>query len=323
MFGNRLGWGISAVICMFAAFLANLVYQAARVSAPTGWVPRTIQPLTTAASAQTLVPDITEPRDAGELYRRAIDDYLANRAAYDALATAKDLNPVAITARPGLVALLEATRCATMKLFTAQPQEVVRYDADKPPLDALHQVGKVALRIALLSAASDPVAARKYYEAVFSLGLKLYQERIVFGELSLGEELMGTAAAGMKSLAERSKDAERVRLIQQFDTDRLNEHQAKLQPVWAVISSIDEGTIAKHAGDLFVLAQERGIDRLWRVEATLKLGRLGYLAGRRGDQLAAMRVLREMSQDPGEDPIVKLAAERARALTIEEYRMLR
>jgi len=115
----------------------------------------------------------------------------------------------------------------------------------------------------------------------------------------------------------------RVQAINAFETDRLNDYQTKVQPVWEVLSSIDEGTIATYAGDVFVLAGDRNADRLWRVESTLKLGRLEYLAGRRGDQLAARRVLREMSQDSTDDPAVKIAAEQARSLTIEQYRNLR
>jgi len=323
MFGNRLGWGISAVIVMFAAFLAYLIYQAASVTPPTGWVQKTVRPLTAPGGADALVAGASEPRDAGELYHRAIDDFVANQSAYDSLSAAKEFDPAAVAARPGVAAVIDATHCATMNLFAANPQEIVLYDSDKPPLDAIHQVGKVVARLGLLSAPRDPAAAARYYEAAFALGMKLYGERVVFDELSAGEDLMGTGAAGMKSLAQRAKNTARVQAINAFETDRLNDYQTKVQPVWEVLSSIDEGTIATYAGDVFVLAGDRNADRLWRVESTLKLGRLEYLAGRRGDQLAARRVLREMSQDSTDDPAVKIAAEQARSLTIEQYRNLR
>lgn len=323
MFGNRLGWGISAVILIFAAFLGHLVYQAARVTAPTGWVQKTIQPLTVPASAQALMSGASEARDAGEFYRRAIDDYLANRSDYDALNSAKDWNAATMAARPGLKALLAATHCATMNLFAASPQEIVLYDSDRPPLDAIHQVGRAAIRVGLLAGTRDAALARRYYEAAFALGQKLFQERIVFDELAKGQELIGASAAGLLSLAQRGKETDRVRAIQQFGTDRLNEYELKIKPVWAVLSSIDQATIGEHAGDLFALAGDGSIERLWRVEATLKLGRLRFFATRRGDQLAAKRVLREMTQDAQLDPAVKIAAEQARDLTIEQYRMLR
>src|SRR4051812_45821103 len=98
MFGNRLGWGISAVIVMFAAFVAYLIYEAARVTPPTGWVQQTVRPLAAPTGADTMVAGASEPRDAGELYRRAIDDCSANRSAYDALAAAKDFDPAAVAA---------------------------------------------------------------------------------------------------------------------------------------------------------------------------------------------------------------------------------
>src|SRR5947207_1764562 len=84
-------------------------------------------------------------------------------------------------------------------------------------------------RVALLLGTRDPAAAVKFYNAIFSLGLKLYQERVVFDELSAGEDLMGTAAVGLQHLAERGKDSARARAIQQFNTDRLNDYQAKVQ----------------------------------------------------------------------------------------------
>jgi hypothetical protein len=324
MFGNRLGWGISAVIVLFAGFLAQLIHSAGRPTPPTGWVAKTVQPLSPPAGSDGVVSGgMSEARDAGELYRQAIDDYESNTAAYAAIATAKDIDPAAIAARPGLQALLDATHCATMNLFAAKPQEVVNYDAEKPAMEALHEVGRSATRIGLLLGTRDPAAAAKVHEAVFSLGFKLYQERLVFDELSKGEDLMGTAAGALQRLAERTKDVERQKALQQFTTDRLNDYDMKVKPVWDVVSSVDEGTIAAYAGDIFEMARNRTIDKLWRVEATLKLGRMEYMAGRRGDQLAAKRVLREMANDASEDPAVRTAANEARNLTIERYRTLR
>ncbi|HSV13384.1 MAG TPA: hypothetical protein VLI90_03950 [Tepidisphaeraceae bacterium] len=324
MFGNRLGWGISAVIVLFAAFLAKLIYSAGLPTPPTGWVQKAVQPLTAPAGTDAVVPGgMNEARDAGELYRRLIDDYEMNTAAYAAIAAAKELDPAAIAARPGLQALLDATHCQTMTLFANKPEEIINYDAEKPALEALREAAKAATRTALLLGTRDPAAAAKVYEAVFALGAKLYHERVVFDELSKGEDLMGTAAAALQRLAERTKDAERAKALQQFNTDRLNDYEAKVKPVWDVVSSADEGIIAGYAGDIFVLAQDRTIEKMWRVEATLKLGRMLYMAGRRGDQLAAKRVLREMSADTSEDPAVRTAADQARNLTIQQYRTLR
>ena len=81
--------------------------------------------------------------------------------------------------------------------------------------------------------------------------------------------------------------------------------------------------MALHAGDIVLLAHDRTVDPLWRVEATLQLGRLKYGAGRRADQLAANRILTEMADDSSEDATVRCAAAAGRDLTIEQYRMLR
>jgi hypothetical protein len=327
MFGNRLGWGISALIAMFAGFLAHLIYQAARVSPPTGWVQTAVKPLTVPAGAGSVVADMNDPRDAGEFYRRAIGDYLSNRQAYAATETATDAKVLTESHVEGIAALVDATHLQTMNLFAAEPQEVVSYDAERAPLEAIYHVGKAALREAALLRRDDPDQTKRLYEAVFSLGVKLYRERVVFDELSKGEDLMGTAAAGLQQLAQHDKDTARATALQQFNNNRLSEYQATIQPVWQVVSSIDPTIVAGYAGDLFVLAKDRNVDQVWRVEATLKLGRLQYNAGdemgRRGNQLAAKRVLKEMAADSSEDPAVRIAAEKGRDLTALEFRQLR
>lgn len=210
-----------------------------------------------------------------------------------------------------------------MTLFARTPAEVVNYDPEKPPLEGIYHVGAAATRIALITGTTDPATAQKYFEAVFSLGLKLYQERLVFDELAKGEDLMGTAAAGLARLATRAKDTTKLAEIQAFTTNRLNDFDSTIQPVWKVVSSLDDNTIAYYAGDMFVLAHDTVADGMWQVEGTLKLGRLKYNAGRRGDQLAVKRVLRQMATDTAEPPAVRTAAEAAQALTVEQYRGLR
>jgi hypothetical protein len=74
-----------------------------------------------------------------------------------------------------------------------------------------------------------------------------------------------------------------------------------------------------HAGDVFHIARSAK-DRMWRVEAILKLGRMRYNAARLADQQAATRALEELSDDA--DPVIRAAANAARNLTVQEYRML-
>jgi hypothetical protein len=324
MWGNRLGWGISAAIILFACFIGYLIEQAGLPTPPTGWVTQSVHPLETPADANQVVPGMTGARDAGDFYRQAIADYQSSPSFYDQLAEARDFDPAVVAQRPGLKALLDAATCSTMNLFQATPQDVVNYESERAPLEAIEKVGMAAARIALLAGVNKDVAtAKKYDAAVFSLGLKLYQERVVYDELLKGEGLMGVGAGGLQRLAERAKDSSRADVLKNFDDERVQGFKDKIEPVWAVISSIADNSIAIHAGDMFALVKDKNVDHLWRVEAALKIGRLKYNANRRGDQLLAQKFLRERAEDPMETPAIRAAAAQARDLTIEQYRQLR
>jgi hypothetical protein len=317
MFGNRLGWGISAVIVIFAGLLGRLVYQIAQPSPPTGWIDSTIQPITSPGSVDPIIPNMTGNRNAGDFYRKAISDYRQNPAAYDTVANGK---PPTVSAVPGVRALIDATQFERMDLFRSDPRQVINYEHDKEPLFALHQVAHATVQVALRN---NPTIAGRCYTAVLSLGIKLQRERVVYDELAVGEELMGIACDGLKSLAHRANDTAREQQIDQFDMERLTTNAAEVQPVWAVLGSVDMNTISAYAGDWFALSKNRNVDPLWQVEGVLKLGQLKYSAARLADQKAAQRLLTELAGDPNETPAIRAAAAAGRDLTIEQYRSLR
>jgi hypothetical protein len=324
MFGNRIGWSMSLVILICAGWLGYAVRQAGEISPPTGWLTTIVVPIPMPRNVGSVVPEMNDPRDAGELYRAAIDDEQANVAAYAALESADVLDPAAIAARPGLAKLRDATGCSAMTLFRSNPQEIVTYDPDKSSMEAIEHLARTAQRIALLSVAkNDETSAGWWYASIFSFGLKLYEERVCYAELTAGEELMGIGCVGLEHLAQRQKLPAIATVLSQFDTNRLADFDAHIQPVWAVVGSIDAPTMAAHAGDIVILACDHSVEHLWRVEATLQLGRIKYGGGRRADQLAAQRILTELAGDSTEDSAVRCAAAAGRDLTIEQYRMLR
>ncbi len=147
MWGNRLGWTISAGILMLVAFLGLRLWQAGQITPPTGWVAETVHPIEIPKNAQIAVPAMDDPTNAGDLYRSAIADYQQNTSAYDALESATVLDLSAVADRTGLQNLLQATRCATMSLFRREPTELINYDADKPALEALEHLGRTAARV--------------------------------------------------------------------------------------------------------------------------------------------------------------------------------
>jgi hypothetical protein len=319
MFGNRLGWGISAVIVFIACLIGRLIYQSAQSSPATGWIEKTVRPITLPGNVEAITGPMNRSSDAAAFYRKAIDDYNADSAAYAALESTTTPDPAAVAARPGLRALLEGMHCNRMDLFRSNPQLVVNYEREKDPLVALDHV---AHALAQLSLRADPATAGPCYQALVSLGYKLCQERVVYAELAMGEELMGLGCKGLEQLAHIAKDGMRERILDQFDAQRLAANSTEVQPVWAVMANVDMNTIAAYAGDWFALSQDRNIDPLWRVEATLKLGELKFSGDRVGDQKAAIRILQQRASDASELPAVRAAAVMGRDLTIEGYRTL-
>src|SRR5687768_11812795 len=84
MYGNRLGWMISAGIVIVMAGLLLLLQRADTISPPTAF--------TKDATVLQAVPPIpgmgdvlamTEEGDAGDTYRKAIASYKRNESAYD------------------------------------------------------------------------------------------------------------------------------------------------------------------------------------------------------------------------------------------------
>ena len=132
----------------------------------------------------------------------------------------------------------------------------------------------------------QPERAVRYYQAAFSLGAKLYQERLVKDELVAGLGLMSQAAAGMMQLAKENPDAAGA---QKLDAEKLSEFLAatagyttqRITPVDRVVTSIDQEVLERHAGDVFQMAKHCD-ERLWQIEAILKVGAISLQRGARG-----------------------------------------
>ena len=107
--------------------------------------------------------------------------------------------------------------------------------------------------------------------------------------------------------------------LSDFDRQFSAYQDNRVMPIWAVLSSVNQDVINRTAGDVLVFARVSE-EPMWRVEATLKLGRYKYDAGTLGDQISAARAVRQLTLD--HDPNVAAAALAARDLTIETYRMI-
>jgi hypothetical protein len=165
-----------------------------------------------------------------------------------------------------------------------------------------------------------PAEAMKYYEAAFSLGIKLYRERITWAELDAGLSLMAENARLIAALSDELNQAQRARYAREFDAARAAYVKDRLLPTQHILSSPDSRLIERHSGDVFHFAYHAP-ERLWRIEAILRLGRYRFHSERLGDQRIANRVIEQLLRDP--DPFIRTAAAAARDLTLEQYNLMR
>jgi hypothetical protein len=324
MWGNTLGWSISAVLVALMLVGVEMINRAGDISPPTafGKDANNLAVLEFAPTSPRAVVVMTETGDAGSAYRQAIADYQRRADLYDKFATRGVAADVAALA--ALKQLIDATHLSRARIFVDHPSEIVNYQNDPPPLLALKTIASCAARAALLVQKTNRADAMRDFEAEFALGSKLFDERLTSAEMLLGLQLMSESAAGLLKLCDAAGDANRAKLIASFNDSRLNLFDSRIAPVLKVLQSADSRIIGQHTGDMFYLAQNAA-DRVWRVEAVLSLGRMKYFVGDRGtvgDQRGAMRFVRKLADDANEDAVIRQAARAARDLTIEQYRKI-
>jgi hypothetical protein len=217
----------------------------------------------------------------------------------------------------------DATYLKDMTLFNKDPGKVINFEREKTPIEELRKVGDAtATKALMLKAKKDTDGARKYAEAAFALGAKMYNERVVYEELDAGLGIMGAACGVLGGLARDAGDKDRVAQITAFVEARIKlsePYKSRVYDLHKITKTIDGKISGERAGDVFALA-EKSKERLWRVEACLQLARTHRNVGDEGraaDQRYAQILLRRLAEDP--DPVVKVAATKARDITDEEY----
>ncbi len=322
MWGNRLGWGISAAIVVLFVGIGWLIIQAGTTSAPSAFSqsdPLLHKPIALPISPSSIVT-MDKPGVAGPLYRKAIDDYKANPSKYDRPAGKPDLDALL----PGQKALVDAAPLAQMNLFAETPQDAIGYRSAVEDLDALKAVAKSLTLLALHNQKPgpdkkpNPDRAKKYYEAVFALGAKLFEERVSYAEMSAG---LGMMTGGAQQLAQLEDEAGAERL-KDFQKQTLA-YAGQLGEINRKITMLDNPLnkeAYRYVGDVFAIAQSPKIDRVWRVESLLKIGHYKYNARHKGDQMHATPVLKQYLSDP--DPALRTAATMANDLKERDYNLL-
>lgn len=320
MWGNALGWFLSFVLLGFLLLGMHGLEEIARISKPTkfGEDPANLAAVELPIAPSTLIE--MNGGDAKPLYRAAIDDYLSNKDQYDRFQRSKNATDAKSLA--GLKDLLDATHASTAKIFADDPGEIVTY-REKPGLEALAALGKSASSAALAVRDTDLERAISWLESEFSLGAKLYHERLTLTEFDLGLGLMSESSAELTRLLPKSGRADRGKQFQDFYETYLEYDKTRMKPMRAVLDAIDANVIGEHAGDIIYFARHCS-ERMYRVEAILAMGRLRYFVGengRIGNQRGAMTELKSLANDP--DPVIRRAATEARDLTEEQYRMMK
>jgi hypothetical protein len=332
MFGNRLGWGISGVL---AAFVLLIVYMIARLDTPTapsqGAInkkgtyslkllerPQMLDAIQLPFDPLTVLPTMTQAQDAGPLYRQALTEYAKDKYQYD---TRSKFKTTDLGSFPALRPLVDARNNKTMTLFSIKLEEVINYQSIEPEaIKAIGQIGDAATTLSLLlKSEQKPNDALLLAEGAFSLGVKLCQERLRWFEFITGHQLITKSCL----------------LIEQLDPSRAAAAKAAREamglfmkerglPMAYAITSIDPDVMGRTAGDMFYIVKNSR-ERMWRIEAALKLGHYKWNAGEPGnaaDQRWARIVAKRVMNDPNEDEVVRAAAKEAFELTKERYSMI-
>jgi hypothetical protein len=314
MWGNVLGWKISTVMLLLAGGIGWWLHAQMQITDPTSLSlnPANLAPLAPPIGGQDIV-DQNQGGDAGDDYRAAIATY--EDAADDCEQFAQSPHgPPPVPMRH----VLDAAHRSTMHLFDKDPASIVDYESDHPPLDNLAKIGSEMESAALLLERQKQTEdARTYLAAAYALGRNLYNERVDYDEYVRGMGLMDGATTALSDL--EGPGAPRGRALADRQSDLVKYDQYHVLPIYQVLSSADQQTIAENAGDVFRFAA-KARERMFRVEAILKLGRYRFDAARQADQLSAPHVLRRLEDDP--DPVIHTAAQAAMGLSIEQYRMI-
>jgi hypothetical protein len=320
MWGNRLGWTISAIIIViFTASLVALQHAGTIASPMTAAFaddPANLQQMAVPFDPESIV-HADDNCDAADLYRQAIAEYDKAPDFYKEI-DVQNMNQLA-----ACTPIIKAMHCKNLTLFASNPDEVVNFEREKPPITALMQIGEaLGTRARYEITAGDTTTSTQEAHAVFALGAKLFNERIVYEEVEAGLALMGDADTILLKIAEKQHNPALAAHISEFEQAR-KQFLAKggsIDQLRTITKNVDGNLSAEHAGDVFALA-EKSHERVWRVEACFQLGRMRFNLGDNGraaDQRHAMMLLRKLA-DSDPDPIVKMAAAKARDLTPQDY----
>lgn len=321
IFGNALGWAISTALVVAALGLVSAIAAVGQPTPPTDFSrrPEFSQTLALPIAPQTFLRS-ADDQDGRVVYRQALLIYREHPDIYLIFAKtgrAADLARV----EPALGPLRDGAGLRTPRLFVDDPAAVAAYHPEVA-LEQYSTLGRCAINAGVVAGErGDYVAAAADCRAAFALGAALYDERLSFAELSAGLDLLARSAIPWAGALQKQGDTAGAAALRQFDESRIDYVVNHVLPLQNVIGAIDQNLIAKNAGDIALLAQKPLPERMWRVEAILKLGRYRFDAARAADQRAVPKILKEIAAG-NRDPAIQAAAKAALGLTLDSYRMI-
>ena len=322
MLGNLSGWILASFVLIGEVGVVTYALSLDATSPPTAiaTAPDAFAPIALPIDPRTLVP-ATELGDAKPLYRKAVDAYLADVSLYEKFI--RDRDRAQIPKLSAVESILAATHLRNRAIFADVPDTVVVYN-ESTHVQALKQVGMAAINAGLLVEKREGPRATKLYEAAFSLGAAMYEERLTYRELDAGIQLMSTAGACLADQARKLNRADDQARYTRFIDAQRDYTKSHVLPIFEAIYTMNETKLGRHNGDVFAFAKQN-TERMWRVEAILKMGRMKFNVGNPGspgDQRNAARLATRYAE-ADEDPVVRRAAALARDMSIEEFRTLR
>ena len=179
--------------------------------------------------------------------------------------------------------------------------------------EALEEIFSIALyQAAYLYAHEQTDAAKDLTLAVWVMGRRMFEHNTRLYNRNTGLDMMESAGSILfeMSATDPGLDAEAIRAWS-VAIDGIRRHW---QPKLEMILGIDPPI-----GDLINIAQNDG-DRMFRIEATLRLGIHKHGSIGRGNKRAVRRAIQQALQS--DDPVLVEAAKAADAMTLQEKRRL-
>jgi hypothetical protein len=327
MFGNLMGWLISAILLVATGGLIYIGGKTEPRSKSTGMFSVAMKPAKLSI-APDFVPPGTDARDGGQILRELLvrfdDKYL--KVDFERFGKAKDKDKLAKAEalKDDCDKLVDAMNCNSFSSLLKSDDLVVY--GRKPYMESLELLGKgvrdigqyYAMKDGPRNQARDEERGRRYIEAVFKLGRVLYEDRQVYKEFRTGCKLLFEAGFGLSTL--ETDPAKKQRLVDFYNDakktlDAQNPVFEKFRMVTADSTPIDG------PGDTFEIAL-KSQEPMWQTEAVLRLGRMKMGYASYADQRAVPEVLDEVSKLPGLKPNVKIAVDRARNITPADFQKL-